>query len=107
MDMNEEINEEVNHGITIEKISSEEIMAHPNGTLWMVQVFDDGKPELNYYNAYQFDHESGIYPNNPFFLDDWLKTVIRKGPNGAAVVMEKEDLMKALIHEGFKYHESN
>jgi hypothetical protein len=107
MDMNEEINEEIMHGITIEKIVSKEIMEHPNGTLWIVQVFDDGKPELNYYNVYQFDHKSGIYPDNPFFLDDWLKTLIRKGPNGTAVVMEKEDLMKALIHEGFKYHESN
>lgn len=100
----EDLNEQINHGITIGKIASEEIMAHPNGTLWMVQAFDDGKPELNYYNLYQYDHKSGLYPNNPFFLDDWAKVVIRKGPNGSAVVMEKEELMKALIHEGFIYH---
>jgi hypothetical protein len=105
MDMSEEINEEVIHRITIEKIESKEIMEHPNGTLWMVQVFDDGKPELNYFNVYQYDHKTGIYPNNPFFLVDWPNVVIRKGPNGSAAVLEKEDLMKTLIHEGFKYHE--
>jgi hypothetical protein len=94
----EDINEELENSLTIEEVKNDAIFEHPNGTLWVVFGYSD----LDYYNIYQFDQKKGIYPYNPFFLDDNPKVIIKKQNGEFKVGMTIENLYKSLVHEKFK-----
>jgi hypothetical protein len=95
MNYNEEVFES---NINLEDVQNDAIMEHPNGTLWAVY----GYPDLDYYNIYQYDEKKGIYPYNPFFLDDNPKVEIKKKGHECKVGMTREDLFNSLVHEHFK-----